>query len=263
MFLYESDNFETKLDRRDILNLLKELKPYKDGLIIEFKAALVLYGVCDKCNDIDISCNAKVAKELKKKYKVLGKSEFNGAYRIEINERVEVFEDPDFDISDTSKICGFRLRNIESIYNRYKRLNRPKDQKTMKQIEKFCKKQDISLNITESEESIMVDLIYELILESLVDYVANGELEYEEAEMISEAAYDELFYEARKKVEAKAPAASMKELLNAKKQSDNRLAEWQKMAANRGVASGAGAGGYKGKNVSRRIEKDYYGSVDY
>ena len=41
----------------------------------------------------------------------------------------------------------------------------------------------------------MNDLIYELILESLSDYVESGELEFEEAEIIAESAYDELFDE--------------------------------------------------------------------
>ena len=38
-----------------------------------------------------------------------------------------------------------------------------------------------------------IDLMYDMILESLSNYVESGELDIDEAEVLSEAAYDELY----------------------------------------------------------------------
>ena len=42
----------------------------------------------------------------------------------------------------------------------------------------------------------MKDLIYDMILESLSNYVESGYIDIDEAEVLSEAAYDELYYES-------------------------------------------------------------------
>ena len=63
-------------------------------------------------------------------------------------------------------------------------------------FEAHANKYDLS---TENEimegETVMNDLIYDLIIDSLSNYVESGELDYEEAEIIAESACDELFYE--------------------------------------------------------------------
>ena len=48
---------------------------------------------------------------------------------------------------------------------------------------------------------IFRDLMYDLIIESLVDKLENYEITMEDAEIFSEAVYDELFYEAKNKGE--------------------------------------------------------------
>lgn len=125
------------LTKQDILSHLSFFDSFRDQIMIEFKGALVLYGMCDTCRDLDISCTPQLMQQLSLTYTPSGSSKFNHSDRIPINEYVECFGSDDITEGNFIHINGYKVRNLSGIYAMYQTLARPKDFDTMDLIEDF------------------------------------------------------------------------------------------------------------------------------
>ena len=131
--LKESVSHENSLNKQDILKLLSTLDYNKSDYWISYKAALVLYGIVENTNDIDLCCNKKMMDSLEKDGCVIEKASSGDIRKAIINDRIECFEN---NRRPTIKMNGYNVETVDSILKLYKDMNREKDQKTIETIER-------------------------------------------------------------------------------------------------------------------------------
>lgn len=137
-YVSETKEYESKLDKSAIM---KELQAFARQYPVEkwrvgFKAALVMYGIFLETNDIDVFVAEDVCKSLIRRGFTHVPAPYGGE-RITVTDRLEAFENQSKAVP--KKIDGFYVDDIDEIYNFYKRMNRPKDQETLRRIESYKK----------------------------------------------------------------------------------------------------------------------------
>lgn len=137
-YVSETKEYESKLDKSAIM---KELQAFARQYPVEkwrvgFKAALVMYGIFSETNDIDVFVTEDVCKSLIRRGFTHVPAPYGGE-RITVTDRLEAFENQSK--ATPKKIDGFYVDDIDEIYNFYKRMNRPKDQETLRRIESYKK----------------------------------------------------------------------------------------------------------------------------
>lgn len=137
-YVSETKEYESKLDKSAIM---KELQAFARQYPVEkwrvgFKAALVMYGIFLETNDIDVFVAEDVCKSLIRRGFTHVPAPYGGE-RITVTDRLEAFENQSK--ATPKKIDGFYVDDIDEIYNFYKRMNRPKDQETLRRIESYKK----------------------------------------------------------------------------------------------------------------------------
>lgn len=137
-YVSETKEYESKLDKSAIL---KELQAFARQYPVEkwrvgFKAALVMYGIFSETNDIDVFVTEDVCNSLIRRGFTHVPAPYGGE-RITVTDRLEAFENQSKAVP--KKIDGFYVDDIDEIYNFYKRMNRPKDQETLRRIESYKK----------------------------------------------------------------------------------------------------------------------------
>lgn len=137
-YVSETKEYESKLDKPAIL---KELQAFARQYPVEkwrvgFKAALVMYDIFSETNDIDVFVTEDVCKSLIRRGFTHVPAPYGGE-RITVTDRLEAFENQSKAVP--KKINGFYVDDIDEIYNFYKRMNRPKDQETLRRIESYKK----------------------------------------------------------------------------------------------------------------------------
>jgi len=124
--LNESEQYETKLTKRECLNYLKDFSKiiYKDDFIVGSSCALFFHGVIDGCNDIDMEVTQEAGKKLinmgYKKELAPEQPEEIPTYRITINDRVECFNRSDVKYRKYIVFEGYKFETLDSLYNSFR-----------------------------------------------------------------------------------------------------------------------------------------------
>ena len=127
-----------KLNKNDILEILKKYKFDSKEYIIISSASLVLQDVKKYTTDIDIACSDDLYKILLKEYNCL-LEKIDGQYKVWyiddlINFSVHYYEETEY-----IELFGYKVQTIESVLNLKKNLNREKDKDDIKLILDFYK----------------------------------------------------------------------------------------------------------------------------
>ncbi len=143
-----------KMNKEEILEILKKYDIDKNEVMILSGASMVMHGVKEKTNDIDIAASPGYEKKLLQKYDC--KLKYENVYKID--DKIEFWTnyfDYNYDIID-----GYKFQKLIDIIKLKEKLNREKDQKDIKLIKEFLNKQDInSLSL-----AYLGDAIYEVYI---------------------------------------------------------------------------------------------------
>lgn len=122
------------MNKELILNKLNSANLDKDKIIVISGASLVVQGIIDKTQDIDLSCDKEYYDSLNWKKKI-------GTYGIEIKYN-DVFEISNnlYYPKDIIYINGYKFMNIDKCLEIKKQLNRNKDKKVIEIIQKNLNK---------------------------------------------------------------------------------------------------------------------------
>lgn len=151
------------MNKKEIIETLDKYKLDKNEFVIISGAAMVLYGIKNNTNDIDISVSKEYEKELIKKYNPKIEREIKDgkkkyiAYLIDdkINFSTHYFEE-----YKNEKIHTYQTQKPEEILKLKKKLNREKDIEDIKKIEVYLNKS----NINSLALAYLGDAVYELYI---------------------------------------------------------------------------------------------------
>lgn len=129
------------MEKKELINLIEKLKVDKSEIVILSTGSLVLRGIWDSANDLDLAVTKKGLEELKNNYNLVQKP--NGFYIV--NELVECVED---DMVGKKELVGkYYLQNIIEYYNFIKNSGREKDIPKIEPIEQYMKQKKLTKNI--------------------------------------------------------------------------------------------------------------------
>ena len=125
-----------RMNKDELLKLIKSLKISKDEFWILSSGALVLRGVMDTAGDLDIAVTEKGLEELKKNYDLVYKE--RGWYTV--NELVECVCDgkiENLEYKPERLDNGYLVQNIFEYYNFVKNSTREKDKPRVPIVESY------------------------------------------------------------------------------------------------------------------------------
>ncbi len=126
------------MNKEELLNLVDSLNLPKSEYYILSSGCLLLYGLRDIANDLDLCITRNLFLELQKRYNLTDKDKNEcGFYKIsDLVEVVITGKFPfEYDIKD-----GYQVQKLESILNSKKSSNREKDKIDVINIERYLKK---------------------------------------------------------------------------------------------------------------------------
>ena len=124
------------MDKIELINLINSLKlPIKEYCVVS-GGSLLMHGIREKTNDLDIAVTETGFKLLKDKFSPILINEERKQYKI--TDDIECFIEEKLD-EDIDIIEGYPCQSLNSVYKFKKMLNRDKDQKDIINIEKFLK----------------------------------------------------------------------------------------------------------------------------
>jgi hypothetical protein len=127
------------LYKEDIIKILKNMDLPLSEYWITSGAGLVIHGVKESTNDIDLGCTTNLIEHFLKKgckYKVVE----DNSRIIEINEITEILEN--WFVDEIQFIDGLPVGSLESIKKQKAELGRDKDIKDVKMIEEYIKNRE-------------------------------------------------------------------------------------------------------------------------
>ena len=125
---------EKRMNKEELIELIKSLKIDKNEYWILSSGALVIRGIYQDAGDLDIAVTEKGLEELKNNYEL--KKKDNGWYIV--NDKIEC-------VVDTKESCkiekyeDYNLQSIEKYYEFLKASKREKDKARIPLIEKYIK----------------------------------------------------------------------------------------------------------------------------
>lgn len=126
-----------RMDKKELIKLIKELKISKDEFWILSSSALVLRNIYPDAGDLDIAVTQEGLEELMKNYNLIKKE--NGWFIV--NDKVECVLDTKDDWK-IEKIDGYNLESIEKYYDYLIHSNREKDRARIPLIKEYITKKD-------------------------------------------------------------------------------------------------------------------------
>ncbi len=124
------------MNKYDILKKISEYNFDVDSFIIISGAAMVLYGIRENTNDIDIAVSLEYYKKLFKDYNPKLEKEFKDrANSYMIGDYINF--STNFYSNKFVLIDGYRVQTLEELINLKKKLNRQKDIEDLKLIKKL------------------------------------------------------------------------------------------------------------------------------
>lgn len=122
----------------ELLNLLKELNFPKDEYYVLSGASLVLRGIREEANDLDLCISEELFKQIKDKYNLTEEKKNEcGFYKINDNLEIVVDKKEDFNMEIGEK---YNLENLQTILDFKLKRNLSKDQKDIENIKIYLEK---------------------------------------------------------------------------------------------------------------------------
>ena len=124
------------MNRIEYLKKLDELKLDKNRYCIISGGIMLLYGLREETEDIDIRIRPDYFEELKKRFKFKKSSKLDNLYELSDEIEVRVL---DYDDSNIEMYDGYPVWKLELQLEWFKEHNRDKDKKKIKIIEEYLK----------------------------------------------------------------------------------------------------------------------------
>ena len=126
----------------ELLNLLKELNFPKDEYYVLSGASLVLRGIKEEANDLDLCISAELFNQIKDKFNLTDERKNEcGFYKINDNLEIVVDKKEDFKMEIGEK---YNLENLQTILDFKIKRNKPKDKDDIENIKKYLEKHNIT-----------------------------------------------------------------------------------------------------------------------
>ena len=127
------------MEKKELLKLIEDLKVDKNEIVILSTGALVLRGIMDQANDLDIAVTKKGLEQLKNNYNLVQKP--NGFYIV--NDLVECVED---EMEGKKELVDkYYLQDIHDYYNFIKNSGREKDIPKIKPVEEYIRERETNV----------------------------------------------------------------------------------------------------------------------
>ena len=127
------------MNRIEYLKKLDELKLDKNRYCIISGGIMLLYGLREETEDIDIRIRPDYFEELKKRFKFKKSSKLDNLYELSNEIEVRVL---DYDDSNIEMYDGYPVWKLELQLEWFKEHNREKDKKKIKIIEEYLKNKE-------------------------------------------------------------------------------------------------------------------------
>ena len=128
----------------ELLNLLKELNFPKDEYYVLSGASLVLRGIKEEANDLDLCISAELFNQIKDKFNLTDERKNEcGFYKINDNLEIVVDKKEDFKIEIGEK---YNLEDLQTILDFKIKRNLPKDKKDIENIKRYLHQKSTSLS---------------------------------------------------------------------------------------------------------------------
>ena len=126
----------------ELLNLLEELNFPKDEYYVLSGASLVLRGIREEANDLDLCISEELFNQIKDKFNLTDERKNEcGFYKINNNLEIVVDKKEDFKMEIGEK---YNLEDLQTILDFKIKRNKPKDQKDIENIKKHLEKNNIT-----------------------------------------------------------------------------------------------------------------------
>ena len=125
------------MKRKEFLQELDKLELDKNSYCIIASGSMLMYGLCDECNDIDIRTTKKLFDKLNKKYHMKQSDRYDYVY--ELNDNIDV-NCKNYDPNMIEFVDGYPVEKLEVNLKWMKENNRPKDKEKITKIEKFLER---------------------------------------------------------------------------------------------------------------------------
>lgn len=125
---------EKRMNKEELIKLIKNLKIDKDEFWILSSGALVIRGICPDAGDLDIAVTEKGLQQLKENYNLIEK----GKDWYIVNDKVECVIDTK-ESWKIEKLGEYNLQSIEKYYEFLKESNREKDKARIPLVEEYMK----------------------------------------------------------------------------------------------------------------------------
>ena len=124
------------MKKKELIDLIENLKVDKNEIVVLSTGALVLRGIWEEANDLDIAVTKKGLEQLKSNYNLKQKPD---DFYI-VNELVECVED---DMIDKKELLGnYFVQDIYDYYNYIKNSGREKDKPKIEVVEEYIRKRE-------------------------------------------------------------------------------------------------------------------------
>ena len=128
----------------ELLNLLKELNFPKDEYYVLSGASLVLRGIKEEANDLDLCISKELFNQIKDKFNLTDERKNEcGFYKINDNLEIVVDKKEDFKMEIGEK---YNLEDLQTILDFKIKRNKPKDKEDIENIKKYLHTQNTSLS---------------------------------------------------------------------------------------------------------------------
>ena len=124
---------EKRMNKKELLELIKSIKIDKEEFIVLSSGALVLRGIMDSAGDLDILVTQKGFEQLKENYDLKEKKECNNSYIV--NEKIECILNDNEDRKE--KMGDYYIQDINQYLEFLKESNREKDKLRIQRVEKY------------------------------------------------------------------------------------------------------------------------------
>jgi hypothetical protein len=134
------------LNREDVIRIINELKLPKDKFVITSGSAMVLHGLREGTNDVDITVNKELFEYFEDKgyyvkyYKI---NENRTCVLIDLTYDVQIIRAEEIPSEYVTIVDGIPTQTIEHLLKFKLELNRDKDQNDIKVLKKYLKLDEV------------------------------------------------------------------------------------------------------------------------
>ena len=128
------------MKKQQFLHELDKLNLDKNSYCIIASGSMLMYGLCEDCNDIDIRTTKELFNTLNEKYHMRQSDRYDYVY--ELNDFIDV-NCKNYDPNLIEFVEGYPVEKLEVNLKWMKENNRPKDQEKIIKIEGFLKRRKV------------------------------------------------------------------------------------------------------------------------